>query len=440
MDNTNNHLTYKRIFYFWVPLALSWVMMATEGPFLAAIIARLVDSKINLAAYGVSFSIALIIEAPVIMVTSAMTSLCKDRNSFQKLRKFVATLNIVISFCMLILITPMVFQCFSDLLELEKAVSDLTHRALIILLPWPAAIGYRRFYQGLLILSNQTRRITYGTIFRLSFMASTAFLLYFLELTGVLVGAAALSMGVIGEAIAIRIMAHQSEKRILQLELDNKITNTPLTYIYISKFYYPLALMTMLTLGVHPMITFFMGKSRFPLESLAVLPVVNSLAFIFRAIGLSYQEVIITMLGKSEKNYLKLRNFGLIIGSSLVLGLCLIAYTPFVEIWFNRISGLSMELTKFSFVPIRILAFLPGFSVLLTFQWATLMHARNTSPISLGTCIEVGVIVISLTVCVYYFDMIGATAAAISYFVGRITSNLFLTPFHFASVKKFKRD
>ena len=50
------------------------------------------------------------------------------------------------------------------------------------------------------------------------------------------------------------------------------------------------------------MVTFFMGQARFSLESLAVLPVINSLVFIFRTPGLSYQEAAITMLGRSWDN------------------------------------------------------------------------------------------------------------------------------------------
>ena len=62
--------------------------MSIEGPFLSAIIARMVDPKFNLAAYGVAFSFALIVEAPVIMLMSASTALVKDYHSFKKLRNF----------------------------------------------------------------------------------------------------------------------------------------------------------------------------------------------------------------------------------------------------------------------------------------------------------------------------------------------------------------
>ena len=51
-------LSYRRILLFWLPLAGTWLMMAIEGPYLAAIIARLPDPTVNLAAFGGGLSIA----------------------------------------------------------------------------------------------------------------------------------------------------------------------------------------------------------------------------------------------------------------------------------------------------------------------------------------------------------------------------------------------
>ena len=56
-------LNYRWIFWFWLPLTSTWLMMAVEGPYLVAVIARLSNPTNNLAAFGVAFSIAVIIEA-----------------------------------------------------------------------------------------------------------------------------------------------------------------------------------------------------------------------------------------------------------------------------------------------------------------------------------------------------------------------------------------
>jgi len=292
-------LTLKKIFIFWVPLAATWLMMSVEGPFLAAVIARLAEPKFNLAAYGVAFSFALIVEAPVIMIMSASTALVKDAKSFIKLRNFTYLLNTIITVLMLIGLIPSIFYFVAeDLIGLPVNVSELTYLASIILLPWPATIGYRRFYQGILIRNNLTRRVAYGTIIRLFSMGITALVLYyFTDVPGVAVGAAALSMGVTMEAIASKIMVLRTQKRILCVEGED------ISYRKIIDFYLPLALTTTIALGVHPVVTFFVGRAKFPIESLAVLPVINSLVFIFRSLGLSYQEVGISLLGDNFEGF-----------------------------------------------------------------------------------------------------------------------------------------
>jgi len=45
-------LKFKAIFRLWWPLAVSWLMMSLQRPLMAAVIARLPDARLNLAAYG----------------------------------------------------------------------------------------------------------------------------------------------------------------------------------------------------------------------------------------------------------------------------------------------------------------------------------------------------------------------------------------------------
>src|SRR6056297_2079712 len=82
-------LNQKRIFFLWVPLAAMWVFMAIEQPGINAIIARLANAKQNLAAYGVTLSISLIIEAPIIQMLSAATALADGRRNYLKLLRFM---------------------------------------------------------------------------------------------------------------------------------------------------------------------------------------------------------------------------------------------------------------------------------------------------------------------------------------------------------------
>jgi len=419
---------YRTIFFFWSPLALTWLMMALEGPFLAAVIARLADPKANLAAYGVAFAIAIIIEAPVIMIMSASTALAKDWVSYTRLRNFTHAMNLAITLVMagLLFTDGMEFINIS-LIGLPENVAALVHNALLIMLPWPAAIGFRRFYQGLLIRGGQTRKVAYGTAVRLSTMCLTGAILYFLsELPGACVGAAALSVGVTLEAVAARIMAIDVV-RSLKKEGAGPIPETEtLSYREIGRFYYPLALTSTIALAAHPMVTFFVGQARLPLESLAVLPVVNSLVFLFRALCLSYQEAAITLVGDKNDGYEKVRNFAVMLGLLTMSVLCLIAFTPLSGIWFRDISGLNEALADFAACPTMILAFFPVLSALLSFQRALLIKSGKTGHVTAGTIIEVGCIVMMLMTTIHLLDMTGAVAAAISLLAGRFACNCYL--------------
>jgi hypothetical protein len=416
------------IFVFWLPMAVTWVMMALEAPFLAAVIARLADPKENLAAFGVAFAVAILVESPVIMILSASTALVAGRVSFHRLRRFTYALNDGQTLLMIaMLLTPAWRDFAGGVIGLPPRVVDLTQNALLVLVPWPAAIGYRRFYQGLLIRNRQTRRVAYGTVVRLSTMAVTGLAMYRLtDLPGALVGASALSVGVSFEAAASRLMSIGAVRAILR---DDRPAETdPPTYPHIARFYLPLALTSMIGLAVHPMVTFFMGHARFALESLAVLPVVSSLSFVFRSVGLSYQEVAIALLAQNARNVAPVGRFGLWLGglSSLTMGA--IAFTPLAGWWFEDVSGLSTGLAAFALPPTRVLTLLPALSVLLSLQRAVLVHGRKTTPVIWATAIEVAGIVSVLVWLIGMRDAVGVTAAAIAFIVGRLGGNLYLGP------------
>lgn len=432
------NLTYRQILFFWLPLAATWFMMSIENPILTAIIARMAEPKFNLAAYGVAFSFALLIESPVIMMMSASTALVKDYKSYLKLRKFSYILNFTLTGVMLVILIPSIFDFLAiDLIALPKEVADLTYIAMILLIPWPGSIGYRRFYQGILINSNQTRKVAYGTVIRLISMSVTAIVLYFFfNFDGVIVGASALSAGVIMEGLSSKLMAR---KILLGYKLHEFDKSVDLTYKDIWEFYYPLALTSIIALGVHPMVTFFLGQSRMALESLAVLPVLNGFIFIFRGIGLSFQEVGIALLDTNKKthNYKKLRNFASVGGISVVLVLALVAFTPLSHLWFEEVAGLTKDLADFSMTPLMIMILMPGLTFLISFQRSVLVNAKHTKPITIATLTEVSSIVLILLITINWLNWIGVIAATTSYVLGRLAANTYLMKPFLNEVKKY---
>lgn len=429
-------LTYRKIFLFWGPLALTWLMMSVEQPFLIAFIARLGEAKLNLAAFGIAGSFALIVEAPIIMLMSASTALVTGRHSYLKLKRFTDILNAGITGVQLIILIPPVFRFIvTDLMGVPEDVARLAHIALVIFLPWAASIGYRRFYQGILIRHNLTRRVTYGTMVRLSVIIIVGMILYSSGINGAYVGAGAMSLAVLFEAIATRMMASGTLKVLLRTE-DSE--NGHMGLRSITRFYYPLALTSILSLGVHPFVTFFLGRSYMAVESLAVLPVVSSLVFIFRSMGLSYQEVNIALIGGRKQNYGLLRNFAVYLGIIVSVLVTLLAFTPLADLWFINISGLTKELADLSYLPLQIMILLPALTVLLNFQRSLLVINGTTGPISKATAVELISIIIVLLVCVVFLNLTGVVAAAIAFTIGKCMSTLYLVPRQAAAVKGWK--
>ena len=421
----NQQATLKTIYRLWWPLAVTWLMMAIEGPYLAAIIARMGESATNLAAYGIAYAFGLITEAPVIMLLSASTRLASGRSDYLRLRSFSLALCGLVTLFLLLLLVPSVFTPLTTtLLGLSADIAAHVNQALWLLLPWPAAIGMRRFYQGVLIAHHQPGRVAVGTAVRLLSMSLTAYLLWSQSsLPGASLGACSLSAGVVAEALATRWLARRAITRSLNETGDDVVMSS---YAALSRFYLPLAMTPLIGLSVHPVVTFFLGHSYKPLESLAVMPVLYALTFLFRALGLSYPEVAIATLKDGQQNRPVVRKFAIYLAIALGGGLSLIAFTPLNVVWFATLSGLSAELVQLAIPPLQIMALFPALTVAIGYQRAILIDAGRTLPVTLATAIEAVGIFSILAVLVLYSALPGVTSAALAYLLGRLLALLYL--------------
>jgi hypothetical protein len=414
-------LTPRIVVLFWLPLAATWFMMALEGPYIAAIVARMPEAARNLAAFGVAVSLAWLVESPIMMLLSASAALVRDRASYLALRRFAHWLNAVVTLGMVVLALPPVFDFVAErMIGLPHDIARLAHVATASMILWPAAIGYRRFYQGILVRHHLTRRVAYGTIVRLTSMSVTAALLAFgLRLPGALVGALALVSGVVCEVFASWWMARQLVRSIVASDIVAE--GTVLRQRELARFYFPLALTSILSMAVGPLVTFGLGRGRFPIESLAIWPVVSAMIFLFRSGGVAFQEVGIALDGEREVG-----RTALLLGTCASLALALVALTPLEMVWFQRLSGLSRELAAFALWPVRILILFPALEYLLSFQRARWIVAHRTRVVSIATAVEAATLAVTLLVALRGFGMVGAVGGAVAMLTGRVAASTYL--------------
>jgi hypothetical protein len=401
-------------------------MMAAEGPFVAALVARLPDPKYNLAAFGVALALAFLAEAPILMMLAASTALARDRESLVRVQRFSLLMNGAVTAAMAFIAFPPVFGFLAlHVLALPAPVAERAQLAVALFLPWPAAIGFRRFQQGILIGAGRTRLVAYGTAVRLTAMAGTGLSLFLLGgIHGAVVGAAALSAGVVVEAVASWAWARADRKRLMLLP-PAAPEEVP-TLADIQRFYWPLAVTPLMNMAVQPLVTFFVGRGHLPLESLAVVPVVNSFAFLFRTPALALQEVIIALGRGGEEALRSLRRFATALGGISSLAMAAVVLTPAAGLWFAGVTGLGPDLVPLARRSSAVLILLPAASATIVWAHARLVMLRTTRLITLGTVVELTVIAATLAAGIAFTKVPAAIVASASVLAGRCAGALFL--------------
>lgn len=371
----------RRIVHTWWPLAASWLFMATEGPMMSAVVARLAAPEINLAAWGgIVFPIALIVESPIIMLLSASTALSKDWDSYRKLRRFMTCAGALLTALhVLIAFTPLYYAVAVQLIGAPVEIIEPARLGLMIMTPWTWSIAYRRFNQGVLIRFGHSRAVGLGTLVRLSADGLVLGIGYLIgTIPGIVVAAGSIAAGVVSEAtyagLRVRPVLREQLRQAPPAE-------QPLTLRTFLEFYTPLAMMALLNMLVQPIGSAALSRMPAAIESLAVWSVVSGFLFLFRSLGYAYNEVVIALLDepRAARN---LRRFALSLTTLTTVALLIIAATPLATIWFGIVSGLGSKLVALARWGLWIALPIPGLTVLQKWYEGTIVHSRRTRPIT----------------------------------------------------------
>jgi len=368
------------IFKIWLPLAASWLLMGMELPILSAIVARLAQPEINLAAYGgIVFPLALIIEAPVIMLLAASTALSKDWASYRKLYNYMVLAGgLLTTLHLLVALTPVYYFVAEGLLDAPPEIIEPARLGLVIMTPWTWTIAYRRLHQGIMIRFGHTNIIGVGTGVRLGMDVLVAGIGYFLGLPGIVVATCAVASGVTAEAVYIGFRV----RPVLRLDLKPAPALQPaLTYRAFFAFYAPLVMTSLLTLLIQPLGSAALSRMPRALESLAVWPVLSGLIFMLRSMGVAFNEVVVALLDKPLSTK-PLRRFTTLLSIGTTGTLLIIAATPLSHLWLENFSGLSPELADLARNGLWFGLLLPGLNSLQSWYQGALLNSGKTRGIS----------------------------------------------------------
>jgi hypothetical protein len=403
----------RTIFWFWLPLFASWLLMTAEGPFVSTIINRLPDEVIMLAAQGIVVSLSVMIESPIIALLSTSTAVVKDRPSYLLVRRFTIHWAIFLTFVAAALaFTPLFDLVIVDVMQTPAPVAVWVRPGLQIMTFWTAAIAWRRFLQGVLIHYGLTRKVASGTVVRLISSGGTAVLLATMtNFEGVIIGSMSLMAGVIAEAayatLAVRPVLQN------QLALESPVAEgEALTYRKLFWFHLPLASTSLLTLLAQPMVTFSLARLDQPTLSLAAWPVIFQITLMSRAAAFAWPEVVIA-LTDGLKTFKAIRRFTFNMAAILTIAMAIFILTPLSAFYIFVIQDMTQLVGELTESSLLFFLFFPALTVLVSWLRGLLIKQGVTREVNLGMAINLMITAAILATGVYY-HLPGLTSAAIA--------------------------
>jgi hypothetical protein len=412
--------TVRQMLGVWAPLAATTVMMVLEPTIINVGLGRTTSPDLALAAYGVAFSLALLIEAPILMLLDASVARADDRAAFALIRRFALVLGLAVtSLGLVVSLTPLYDLIVGTLMDIPTDVAARARPTLQILSFWSLPIAWRRAHQGLLVRRGRTAVITAATAVRLTSLAGALFGgLSILPERGAVVAGIAMVISVVVEALLITRAAHPVVGAP-EFGVRDPDSGPPLTIHDLWRFYRPLAVTTLMRQFARPLLTTGIAAALLARDSLAAWPVVWGLTILLAGPAWSLQQLT-TALARDDTAYARVRRFALSLGGLFTLLLALVAFTPLYGWIMGVVYNLSVDLQRLGRPAVQLMAAYPLLMGAQSLLRGRLIREGCTGAVRTAMFWNVSALVLALVVGVTLVPLTGAVVAATATMVGAL--------------------
>ncbi len=319
--NKINLITLWRRF---IPLSVSDVSMAFGDPLITTTLAHLPSARLNLAAVGVAKALAVFFESPIITILHASNALAPTRKSRRALWQFTLIAGGSLTFLLALFTLPAVFAAIGEgLLGVPSELAETVRYVLVLMMLWPFAIAWRRYFQGLLINSGYSRAVAQAGIARIAVVASVLAAGLAANMPGALLAGTALIVGVLVEATLVTLAAFRLGATRPPKVVDSTTLPTDLKSVW--RFYYPLAASMLIVWGGRAVLVGIIARAHDAQIALAAWPAAWSFVLVIANATRMLQQVIIKNRGQAEDRLLLF--FSLTVGTFCTLVLLLAVVT-----------------------------------------------------------------------------------------------------------------
>lgn len=407
--------------FFFIPLAMTSVIMVITHSLFNAGLARLPSPEIYLSAFAVAKSMIFIIQSPLIMIRQTVSALVNNLDSYNMVKKFIIKLTVFIVLLLgVISFTDIDRWIFKNIMGLNGPTLDESVRILKVLIIFPAIVTVRSFIQGIMIKFRKTPIVTLATIMRIIFVSAMVLFigkLYFIPgaiIAGIMfLGALAVEGGVI--YLGARVSIGKIKERVKTLRERNSLT---ITNRVIYSFFWPLLITSLIKALARPIINMGLARTVDPELALSTYAVAWSLGMIFLSPFLMFHQVPLNFIriGDSE-SVRNVKIFALISG---LIASGLFAIVSFSNAGYYIIRfyiGATEEISLLSIDVLKSMVILPLIIVGREFYWGLLMKKHMTKYVGRGKIINL----VSLTITIFFMNRINPLNPAIIGIVGMIT-------------------
>mgnify|MGYP000860134344 CR=1 FL=1 len=401
---------------FYLPLAVTWMLMMFTHTIISAGLARTVNPTVSTAAYAVALSLAAIFEAPLVMLRQTGMALISSKQSFLVVRR-VARITLLIFMAIVVAIgyVPALGRyVFQDILGVADELLAATIIAFRVTMLLPIASGLRCLYQSLILLNKHTTYISIGMFVRVGFMIVLIYCFStFHWVVGPLVGAIALVSGIFIEGINAywfgRKLIPEGEKTIMPRAVWS--------------FYLPLIDSSLFVAMGKPFINAGLARMPDAAISLAAFSVASSFAWVLISPSQNVHQVTM-MFGRNPADRPLVRKFAAAVAIISTTALLAVSFSPLGRWLLTNLIQAPAELIEPTLWGIRTLAFCPLILCWLEYNTGILLLTQATRLVSLAKTLNL------LTTIAFVLTLApfvpGAIAAPLAQLVGFASEGLVL--------------
>lgn len=154
-------LRWRAFFSFYVPLALTSLLMLSAGPMISASVSRMPRALESLAVWPVINGLGFTMRSLGLALNEVVVAMLDRPGAIRSLRRFAVILAVGASGVLLLIgITPVAGFYFGTLTSLSPELTQFASRAILLVFLMPGFGAMQSWFQGVLVHSRRTRVVT----------------------------------------------------------------------------------------------------------------------------------------------------------------------------------------------------------------------------------------------------------------------------------------